>query len=109
MRGKAVVIRQANRVEPELGFAISSLDMNVRRFVALMRIRVKSIATFRKTVGIAVCGRFARSGQEARNMLRFALRLSHEAMRLGFYDVDRVPKELREYSDNISAESTGFG
>ena len=46
MCGKSIVIRQAYWIEPKLGFAIASFQMNVRRFIAFMGIKVESIAAF---------------------------------------------------------------
>lgn len=43
--GKSVVIRQADGIEPKLGFVIASLNVNVRRFIAFVRIKVEPIAT----------------------------------------------------------------
>jgi hypothetical protein len=46
MDGESVVVRKANRIEPELSFALTSLDMNVRWFVALMGVEVEPITVF---------------------------------------------------------------
>jgi hypothetical protein len=49
--GKSVIVGETDGIQPELGFAIIPLDMNVRRLVALMGLKVKPIATFSQNGG----------------------------------------------------------
>ena len=44
--GETIIVCQANRIEPELGFAIHPFDVDVRRFIPFMGIKVKPIAIF---------------------------------------------------------------
>jgi hypothetical protein len=51
VRGKAVVARKTDRVEPELGFMVASFHMHMRRFISFAGIKVKSVAVFAQDGG----------------------------------------------------------
>ena len=51
MRGKSVIICQANGFKLELRFAIASFNMNMGRLIALVRIKVEPIATLSQDGG----------------------------------------------------------
>jgi hypothetical protein len=49
--GKPIVASKAHRLQPELGHAVTFLDVNVRRFVALITEEEQTIGTFSQNLG----------------------------------------------------------